>query len=143
MIKKNIQDLSAIILHHIMKPGELKSGLIFLVYLIAKYFFKYWFFFSYLFFRHAAQSLCEEGILSILKRIQRLQIDLGNPFRPKLCHSFCYQRVLVHYFCFMISQLLPLKEAILYIFSDSLWHYIPLKVCLNEVKFCVSSQELM
>ena len=39
--KKNIQDLSAIILHHIMKPGELKSGLIFLVYLIAKYFFKY------------------------------------------------------------------------------------------------------
>ena len=41
LTKKNIQDLSAIILHHIMKPGELKSGLIFLVYLIAKYFFKY------------------------------------------------------------------------------------------------------
>ena len=33
LTKKNIQDLSAIILHHIMKPGELKSGLIFLVYL--------------------------------------------------------------------------------------------------------------
>ena len=32
-----------------MKPGELKSGLIFLVYLIAKCFFKYYFFFVFVF----------------------------------------------------------------------------------------------